>query len=163
MPVVQAAQQAFNGVRQWAGIIQHEQTRAVTCDQFGSEPRIARQALLDIRQRLPPTRNQTLAQHRLVHRQQQYQQGRITLAGLRQVGTGAVDQNIVAGGQPIVDVGSGDATPVAVLEIRAAADLVAELFLPPTLGIPIAARTDGLCSSCQSVPQRSLKVDHFYS
>ena len=50
VPVLQATQQAFDGMRQRAGIIQYEQPRAMTGNQFGSEPRIAREALLDIRQ-----------------------------------------------------------------------------------------------------------------
>ena len=50
MPVVQAAQQAFDGMRQRAGIVQYEQTGAMTGNQLGSEPRIARQAFLDVLQ-----------------------------------------------------------------------------------------------------------------
>ena len=50
VPVLQATQQAFDGMRQRAGIIQYEQPRAMTGNQLGSEPRIAREALLDIRQ-----------------------------------------------------------------------------------------------------------------
>ena len=100
---------------QGAGVIEHEQPRAIAGDQRLGEPRITRQARFDIRQGLTPPRNQTLAQHGLINRQQQHQRGRIALAGLRQVRAGAVDQHVLPRRQPIVDVpGNAIAQPIGV-------------------------------------------------
>jgi hypothetical protein len=98
-----AAQQPLDRVRQRAGVIQHEQPCAIGGDQRCCKPHIARQARLDIRQRLTPPRDQALTQHRLIDRQQQHQQGGIALASLRQMCTRAVDQHIVPGCQPVID------------------------------------------------------------